>query len=191
MRNLIRRKNSILKTYDIYPLNQKKGFDMSLSSVTNQDLEKNLLHWVAQERKVLHIVLAHIKEVDTRKLYLEKSRSSLYEYLTKDVGYSSTSAQRRIVGARLLMEIPALSTQIEEGKINLSQVCEIARGVQQSSKKINLSQKMDLLKSIEYKTTAETQQIVAESLNIEIKELEYKRVQKDESIRIEFTLNKE
>ena len=164
---------------------------MNFLNVSNSELEQKLFHFVAQERKLLHVVLLHIKEVDNRKLYLEKSRSSLYEYLVKDVGYSSSSAQRRIEGARLLREIPELSGSIESGKINLSQICEVARSVKQSPEKVSLNQKMDLLKAIECKTTSETQAIVAKSLDIEIKETEFKRVQKDESVRLEITLSKE
>ena len=164
---------------------------MNLLHISNTELEKRLLHFVAQERKLLHIVLLHTKEIETRKLYLEKSRSSLYEYLTKDVGYSSSAAQRRIEGARLLKEIPELSNQLEDGKINLSQVCEIARAVKQSDEKISRDQKLSLLKSIECKTTSETQLIVAHTLDLELKALEVKRIQKDESVRLEITLSKE
>ena len=161
---------------------------MNLLNLTNQEFELSLVRAVGQERKSLHLVLEHIREASTRKFYLEKGRCSLHDYLTKDLGYSSSSAQRRIEGARLLKEIPEISSRIQNGKLNLSQICEIARGV---TEKISVDEKLELIAAIESKTTSETQLIVAQSLDLPVQVPEFKRVQRDESVRIELTLTKE
>lgn len=88
-------------------------------------------------------------------------------------------------------EIPQISAQIEDGKINLSQICEVSKSVKQALERMTTDQKRELLKSIECKTTSETQLMVAQTLDLPVKALEFKRVQKDESVRVEITLTKE
>ncbi|MGZ3802295.1 MAG: hypothetical protein ACXVCL_19170, partial [Bdellovibrio sp.] len=85
-----------------------------LSKISNSDLELQLKNLVAKERKLLHVILEHIKEVDVRKIYLERAYSSLYEYLVKELGYSGSAAMRRIEAARLLKEVPTLAEKIQE-----------------------------------------------------------------------------
>lgn len=164
---------------------------MSIQYFSNAKLETSFINLVKSERKITHLILLHIKEIESRRSYLDGGYKSLFDYLTKFSGYSSSSAQRRIEGARLLKEIPQLSNSIQEGKINLSQMSEVVRSVNQSSQRVSTEQKMNLLKAIESKSTSETQQILAAELDLEIKDFEIKRMQKDESVRIEMTLSKE
>ncbi|MGZ3800712.1 MAG: hypothetical protein ACXVCL_11140, partial [Bdellovibrio sp.] len=85
-----------------------------LSKISDSDLEFQLKNLVAKERKLLHVILEHIREVDFRKIYLERAYSSLYEYLVKELGYSGSAAMRRIEAARLLKEVPTLAEKIQE-----------------------------------------------------------------------------
>ncbi len=57
---------------------------IKIQHLSNEQLERQLIYFAKQERKLLHVILEHIKEVDRRKLYLQKARSSLFEYLVKD-----------------------------------------------------------------------------------------------------------
>lgn len=163
---------------------------MNIKYLSNAELETSFMNLVKSERKITYLVLLHIKEIESRRFYLDGGYKSLFDYLTKNSGYSSSSAQRRIEGARLLRELPELSTSIEEGKINLSQMSEVVRSVNLSPQIVSSEKKMHLLKSIESRSTLETQKILAIELNLEIKDLEIKRVQKNESVRLEITLSK-
>lgn len=168
---------------------------MQIHQLSNQELETQLLHFVRQERKLLHLIILHIREVDKRKLYLEKARPSLYEYLVKDLGYSSSAAQRRIEAARLLKDIPVLADKIQAGSVNLSQIGELSRAIKQKEKEESLqvssNVKQDLLLKIENKNTFETQRILSQELDLRLKPFEVKQVQKDESVHLQITLTKE
>ncbi|MGZ3786481.1 MAG: HNH endonuclease [Bdellovibrio sp.] len=167
----------------------------SLKHITNTDLEVRLKDLVNKERKLLHVILEHIKEVDIRKLYLEKAYSSLYEYLIKECGYSGSAAMRRLEAARLLKEVPAVSEKIQEGSLNLSQIGEFSKIIKekerQTGRKVSCLQKQELIIKISGKSTFETQKELSLALDIPIKEQELQRVQKDESIRVELTFTKE
>ncbi|MNL06967.1 hypothetical protein D3C87_1276230 [compost metagenome] len=166
----------------------------SLSRLNDFELEASLKDLVFKERKLLHVILEHIKEVDNRKLYLERAYSSLYEYLVKELNYSGSAAMRRIEAARLLKDIPMIREKIHDGSLNLSQIGELSKAIKEKEKtiegRVSSVQKAELVEVISGKTTQETQRDLAQVLNIEIKLHETKRVQQDESLRCELTLSK-
>ncbi|WP_374074244.1 HNH endonuclease [Bdellovibrio bacteriovorus] len=166
-----------------------------LRRLSNHELEISLKDLVQKERKLLHVILEHIKEIDSRKLYLERAYSSLYEYLVKEFGYSGSAAMRRIEAARLLNEIPAMAQKIQEGSLNLSQIGELSRSIKEKEKntgeRVSSLQKSELVAKIEYKTTLDTQRELASALDLPVKEFEKQKMQKDESLRLEMTLSKE
>jgi hypothetical protein len=166
-----------------------------LRKLSDQELEARLKDLVSKERKLLHVILEHIKEVDTRKLYLERAYSSIYEYLVKELNYSGSAAMRRLEAARLLREVPALSEEIHKGSLNLSQIGELSRAIKEKEKvvgeKVSALQKAELVAMISGKTTQETQKELAMALEIQPKEFDLQRTQKDESVRLEFTVSKE
>ncbi|MGZ3843911.1 MAG: HNH endonuclease [Bdellovibrio sp.] len=166
-----------------------------LSKISNSDLEFQLKNLVAKERKLLHVILEHIKEVDVRKIYLERAYSSLYEYLIKELGYSGSAAMRRLEAARLLKEVPTLAEKIQEGSVNLSQIGELSRALKEKEKtcgmKVSCAQKEKLIAVITGKSTQETQKELSLALDVQPKKHDSQRMQKDESIRLEITLTKE
>ena len=86
---------------------------MNLNVLSNLVLENQFMDIVLKERKLLHLVLLHTREVDRRRLYLERAYPSLFEYMTKKLGYSASAAQRRIEASRLLKDIPTLAEKIQ------------------------------------------------------------------------------
>lgn len=167
----------------------------SLSRLNNFELEASFKDLVSKERKLLHVILEHIKEVDTRKLYLERAYSSLYEYLVKELHYSGSAAMRRIEAARLLKEVPMIREKIQDGSLNLSQIGELSKAIKEKEKtlvnKVSALEKAELVAVIVGKTTQETQRDLAQVLDIDVTLHETKRVQQDESVRCGVTLSKE
>jgi hypothetical protein len=162
---------------------------MNLQKLSNEELALNLKNLISKEREILSLILEHILEIDRRKFYLKMAYSSLFDYLTKHLGYSSGSAQRRIDAARLMKEVPELSQKLENGSLNLSQISLVQKAIRQQ--KVQLSHKLEILESLENKSFFESQSIVSKALDIEIKEVTKITNQKDESIRLEITLSKE
>lgn len=177
-----------------------------LRTVSNQDLNQRILSLVKSERELLTEILWHIREVDRRKLFLEMGFSSLFAYLTEYLGYSPASAQRRLDASRLLLEIPEVSTLIDSGKINLSQVSMIQQSArlaksisapptsfnekQEQNRKITAIKK-DLLANLEGKTQKQTQILTAQAFSIPVQEKPLIKHQADQSVRIELTLSQE
>lgn len=167
----------------------------NLFKLSDDELEISLEMHVRQERQILHIILEHIKEVSRRDLHLARGFGSLKEYLVKKFGYCERAAYRRIEGANLLKQVPTLVENIKNGSMDITKICEVALAVKEkermSGEKISPAMKTELVARVAGKTSAESQKELAQALEIPIKEYEHKKVQKDESVRLEFTVSKE
>ncbi len=166
-----------------------------IKKLNNHELHLEVKSLASQERKLTEKILWHIAEVDSRKLYLGMAYSSLFDYLTKEIGYTAGSAQRRIDGARLLQKLPEVADKIKEGSLNLGQISKL-QCVQRQFKKesgttVSLTEQRNLLQSLENKSLEQTDLILSKHFNVAVKNYETKRIQKDESMRIELTFSKE
>jgi hypothetical protein len=167
----------------------------ALSKLNNFELESALKALALEERTLLHVVLEHIKEVDSRKLYLERAYPSMYEYLVKELQYSGSAAMRRLEAARLLKQIPEISTSIKNGTLNLTQIGVLSQAIKEKEKttpqKISTLQKSELVALISGKSSHETQRDLAQALDIPVTAYDRQRTQQDESVRLELTISKE
>ena len=167
---------------------------MNLKKLTNQNLDTHLKSLVAREREILSEILLHIVEVERRRLYLKFGYSSLFEYLTKSIGYANGSAQRRIDAARLSFDAPTVIDKLESGQINLAQVSLLQKSIREiqvnSKTRIDTQFKESLIQQISNKSFAESEVLIAQALNLQSKEFTKTKHQKDESVRLEITFSK-
>lgn len=141
----------------------------AIKRLSNGELILNLEKLVQSERKITHLILIHILEVDSRRLYAELGFDSMFSYLTRGLKYSESSAQRRLQSARLLKSLDENSRQetlqkIEQGQLNLSQLSLAQRGLNlQCPSKMSETKSppslspRTLLKKLENKTHFESQ----------------------------------
>ncbi len=181
----------------------------NLKSLSDQELDQSLKSLVKKENEVLAEILLHVKEVASRRLYLKMNCASLFEYLTKNMGYANGPAQRRIDAARLSKEVPTLIEDLKNGELNLSQVSLFQQGVrkrrreQQKFEKAGLHAeaetkaelsaevKMTLLEKLKQKSISESQVLVSKTFEVEVQVEPKITYQADESVRLEVTLTKE
>lgn len=104
---------------------------MDLKKLNESELDQRIKTLSQKERELLHEILLTIKEIDSRKTYLELGFGSLFDYLVQGVGYSEGSAQRRIDAARLLREIPEIADQIQSGELKLNQISMIQKAARE------------------------------------------------------------
>jgi len=131
-----------------------------------QWIDEKLKALVKTERKLTYEILLLIQTLDLTKSYRELGYASLFEYLTKEVGYSDGSAQRRISSARLLKEIPQIAEDLKTGELNLTQVSLAQMAFRQeekkSSEKIHRKAKELVLNQLKNKNSFETKKILKE-----------------------------
>src|SRR4051794_3851889 len=76
------------------------------------------------ERKITLEVLHHLREIFRRRLFALRGFNSIFEYATKELGYSDASAQRRLAAMRLLTEIPEAEDKIKSGELTLTNAAQ-------------------------------------------------------------------
>ncbi len=180
-------RNSKGATVDLSQLHQPRN--LNKSEIKNQ-LEK----LVPYERKLMAVVIEHIAEVERRRLYLEWDFTSLYEYLTRGLGYSESAAYRRIQAARAMIQMPELKQELENGLLNLSQISLAQTAIKQEQKQngeVSLEDKRDLFSEISKKTTQETRKILDETFELPIQAYPTERHRHDDSLDLHLNFKKD
>jgi len=104
-----------------------KGVTMlSLKSVRDEDLLRQLFELVKQSRGVEAEVVARIGEVELRRLYAQAACSSMFEYCRRILGLRENEAYLRITVARAAREHPALLEMLRDGRLHLSGIARLA-----------------------------------------------------------------
>lgn len=167
---------------------------MELSKISNQELLGRMDKLVRTERKITHLILCHINEVEARRLYAELGFGSMFKYLTNHCGYGEDSAYRRLQAARLLKKAPEIAVKLEEGALNLTQLTQVQKCLKQESKAGNIIeplQTLQILDQIQNKSSYETKKVLAVEFNQPIQMHEVVKPQQDDSIRVELTFTAE
>jgi len=165
-----------------------------LGNVSNQELLIRMDRLVQSERKITHVILCHINEVESRRLYGELGFDSMFKYLTHHCGYGEDSAYRRLQAARLLKKNPEIAVKLEQGSLNLTQLTQVQKCLKQESKAgaiYNPEQTLQILEQIENKSSFETKKVLAVEFNQPIQTHEVVKPQRDESVRLELTFTPE
>ena len=100
--------------------------DYSLSHVSDAVLVRDLSAIVSRERVTIAEVLAHIGEIDARKLYASAGYSSMFVYCVEKLHFSEDETGKRIHAARAARQYPILFTALAGGRLHLTAVCLLA-----------------------------------------------------------------
>ena len=95
----------------------------SLSHLADQALLRDLASLVARDRATTADLLAHIAEVDARRLFRRMDCASMHDYCERNLGLSTDAAGRRIQAARLARQYPEIFPAVADGRLSLTAVC--------------------------------------------------------------------
>jgi len=94
----------------------------SLADLSDQDLLARVMELAADERRATALLIAHLAELDARRLYLAEGYSSLFIYCTQALRLSEHAAYGRIEAARTVRRFPAVLEMLVEGAVTLTTV---------------------------------------------------------------------
>ena len=109
---------------------------------------------VHEEKEATASVVAHLAEIDRRRLYALEGYSSLFSYCVEKFHYSESEAFLRIQAARLVEDSPEVIALLEDNKATLTTLKLIAPHITSQNKE-------KIFKEVEHKTKRETEQMVA------------------------------
>src|SRR5450432_1371729 len=91
-----------------------------LAGVGNEELVAALSVLMRRENDLMSDLLAHLAELDERRLYLDLGFTSLFAYCTEALGFCKSSAGRRIAVARVCKKYPEAFARVASGELQLS-----------------------------------------------------------------------
>lgn len=89
-------------------------------SLSDSELVGRLVRLARAERATLGEVLRLLREVEDRRLHIERAHPSLFTFCVKELGYSEHEAFARIQVTRLMKTVPEVVSAVEEGRIGIT-----------------------------------------------------------------------
>jgi hypothetical protein len=122
--------------------------------LSDAELSAQVKRLARREREATVALIAHLAEIDRRRLYLAAGCSSIFTYCTRVLHLSEHAAYRRIEAARLARRLPVVLERIAEGTVTLTTVGLL-------SVHLTPQNHLDLLDQARYKTRREVESLVA------------------------------
>jgi hypothetical protein len=126
-----------------------------LKAVSDDTLLRGLFEVLRQTRHDETDLVAHIAEVDARKLYAREASHSMFAYCTEVLHLSEPEAGLRIRVARVSRRHPVVLTMLREGRIHLSGIALLAPVLTRRNRD-------SLLRRATHKSKRQIQELVAE-----------------------------
>ena len=91
-----------------------------VKSLSSSDLRSATRELVRRSSTLEAELLAHIGEIDERKLYLDWAFPSMFAYCVSELGFSEDAACNRINVARAARQRPAILEALRSGQVHLA-----------------------------------------------------------------------
>jgi hypothetical protein len=117
----------------------------------------------AEERRITTEVLWHLREIETRMLFVKEGFTSLFAYCTVKLKYSESQAHRRISAMRLLKQLPEMAVALASGDLNVTTVTQVQSFFIQerkAGKKYTIEEKRELIERVCGKSKFETEKLL-------------------------------
>ena len=98
--------------------------------LSDAELLGQVVHLAREEREATVELVAHLAELDARRLYLGEGFGSLFGYCTGALRLAEHAAYNRIEAARASRRFPAILDLLADGSLNLSTLRLIAPHLQ-------------------------------------------------------------
>jgi 5-methylcytosine-specific restriction endonuclease McrA len=148
---------------------------------------------VSEERQITAKLIDYLSEINRRLLFLKLGYSSLFEFVTKELGLSEGAAQRRIQAMRLMHDVPETRKSYETGALSLSNAAKLQSYFQankKSGKPKSITEKQFILKKAENQSQSKCEQMLME-LSPELPSPERTRVLSPQLRELKFTISEE
>ena len=126
-----------------------------LDSISDEDLLRRLAEILKESRRVEVQLVAHIGEVDRRRLYAVEASPSMFVYCTEVLHLSSAEAYLRLAVARAARKHPVLLSMLEDGLLHLSGIAKLAPVLTEANRE-------ELLARATHRTKKKIEELVAE-----------------------------
>jgi HNH endonuclease len=132
-----------------------EGMTRRLRALSDDELLQRLSALLGHSRRVEWELVAHIGEVEERRLYAREACDSMFVYCTSVLYLSEHEAYLRIAAARAAREHPVLLAMLGDGRLHLSGIAKLAPHLTRVNRD-------DLLARATYKSKRQIEVLVAD-----------------------------
>jgi hypothetical protein len=97
----------------------------ALNGLSDEELEASLNGLLGAGARVEARIVAHLAEVEARRLHLLAGYTSLYDYCRRRLQLSDYEAFARIAAARVARKYPVVFGMLERRELHLTAICEV------------------------------------------------------------------
>jgi hypothetical protein len=97
-----------------------------LTTIPDDELLRRLVDLLHHSRRTEADLVAHVGEVDARRLYAREASRSMFAYCTERLHLSDAEAYLRIAAARASREHPVLLEMLADGRLHLTAIAKLA-----------------------------------------------------------------
>jgi len=126
----------------------------TVALLSDLDLLARTRELIDQSHRTEADLLVHLGEIDERKLYLEHSSPSMFEFCVGELQFSEDAAYSRITVARAARRLPAMIGALRSGQVHLT-------GLRLLAPHLTAENDRELLAQAAGKTKSEIQELVA------------------------------
>jgi hypothetical protein len=126
-----------------------------MKAISDGELLRRLAELLRQSRHDEAGLVAHIGEVDSRRLYAREASPSMFAYCTERLHLSEAEAYLRIAAARASREHPVLLTMLADGRLHPTAIAKLAPH-------LTLENRDALLERAVHKSKREIEELVVE-----------------------------
>jgi len=127
----------------------------SLSTLPSPDLLARMHELVRRDNSLEADLLAHLGEVDARRLYLDEGCSSMFQFCTRGLHFAEAVAYERIQAARAARRHPKLLEAVRAGELHVTGVSLLAPRLRAESCE-------ELLAAARHRSADEIKQLLAD-----------------------------
>src|SRR3970040_1776920 len=125
----------------------------SVARLSDEALVARVKTLAAREREATAVLIAHLAELDARRLYLAEGCSSLFTYCVQVLHLSAHAAYGRIEAARAARRFPVVLERLAEDSVNLTTIGLLAAHLTAENHR-------DLLEAAGHKSKRQVEEIV-------------------------------
>ena len=127
----------------------------SIFAISDDELLRRLAELLRHSRRVEADLVAHIGEVDDRRLFAREACSSMFTYATEVLHLSEHEAYLRITAARASRKYPMLLSMLGDGRLHLSGIGKLVPHLTEANSE-------EVLARAAHKSKREIEELVAE-----------------------------
>jgi hypothetical protein len=127
----------------------------SLAGLSSQQLLAQMHALVRKGNAVEAEMLAHLGEVDARRLYLEEGCSSMFGYCLRVLRFPEAVAYKRIQAARAAPSHPALLEAVRSGELHVT-------GVSLLAPRLTAENRAELIRAATHRSAEEIRRLLAD-----------------------------